>query len=338
MIILPDKLPMVVEDAFTKCDSVMQKHSHPYLSISGGSDSDIMLDMVCRLGYAEKCSFVFFDTGIEYKATKEHLKYLEDRYSIQIERIRPKKPVPLAVREAGVPFLTKYVSEMIGRLQKHNFQWEDEPFETLLEKYPYCKSALRWWCNDYFTQAGFKTSMFQIAGVSYLKEFLMEYPPEFPISDKCCKYAKKDLAKQYLQEHPEIDLRLMGVRKAEGGIRTGNYQQCYYAESKNPFYMPLFWFSDADKVAYEQTFDIVHSDCYTVHGMKRTGCAGCPFNSKFQQDLEILQQHEPQLYKAVNNIFGKSYEYTLRYREFKEEMKRKERDRKKLDGQLTFFD
>ena len=174
------KLPLMVEDAFTKCDSVLQKHQRPMLSVSGGSDSDIMLDMVCRLGYVEKCTFVFFDTGIEYKATKEHLKYLEGRYSIQIERIRPQKPVPLAVHEVGVPFLTKYVSEVIGQLQKHGFQWEDEPFEILLEKYPNCKGGLKWWCNVYEAHSGYKT-MFQIAKFPYLKDFLMKYPPR--ISD-----------------------------------------------------------------------------------------------------------------------------------------------------------
>lgn len=317
-------LPAMVEDAFTKCDSILQKYDKVMISVSGGSDSDIVIDMVHRLGYAGKCSFVFFDTGIEYRATKDHLQYLEDHYSIQIERIRPKKPVPRAVREVGVPFLTKYVSEMIGRLQKHNFQWEDEPFEILLEKYPHCKCALKWWCNFYPDKKGI-ISQFSIKKSPYLKEFLMKYPPEFPISDKCCKYAKKDLSKQYLQEHSEIGLKIMGIRKAEGGIRAGKYTQCYYNESKHPFYMPLFWLSDADKIAYEQVFQIVHSDCYKVYGMKRTGCAGCPFNSKFLRDIETLERYEPKLAKAVKNIFGKSYEYTLRYRAFKKEMQASQR-------------
>ena len=51
--------------------------------------------------------------------------------------------------------------------------------------------------------------------------------------------------------------------------------------------------------------------------MKRTGCVGCPFNSRFEDDLAIVREHEPALYKAAINIFGKSYEYTRKYREFK---------------------
>jgi hypothetical protein len=69
--------------------------------------------------------------------------------------------------------------------------------------------------------------------------------------------------------------------------------------------------------------------------MKRTGCAGCPFNSKFLKDIEMLERYEPKLAKAVKNIFGKSYEYTLQYREFKQFMKAK---RKECEGQMTLFD
>lgn len=130
----------------------------------------------------------------------------------------------------------------------------------------------------------------------------------------------------------------MGIRKMEGGIRSGSYKGCYYPDSKMPFYMPLFWFSDADKIAYEHAFGIVHSDCYKVYGMKRTGCAGCPFNSRFQNELRTTEIYEPQLCKGVKNIFGKSYEYTLKYRAFKKEMQAKERDRKKRAGQMSFFD
>ena len=50
-------------------------------SVSGGSDSDIMVDLFCKFN-KDKVTFVFFDTGLEYKATKEHLKYLEDKNMI----------------------------------------------------------------------------------------------------------------------------------------------------------------------------------------------------------------------------------------------------------------
>ena len=36
-----------------------------------------------------------------------------------------------------------------------------------------------------------------------------------------------------------------------------------------------------------------------------------------------MEQYEPKLAKAAKNIFKDSYEYTRRYRQFVEEMKRK---------------
>ena len=60
---------------------------------------------------------------------------------------------------------------MIERLQRHNFQWEDKPFDTLYKKYPKCKSALMWWCN-----AHPQGSRFNISVNKYLKEFIIQTP------------------------------------------------------------------------------------------------------------------------------------------------------------------
>lgn len=55
---------------------------------------------------------------------------------------------------------------------------------------------------------------------------------------------------------------------------------------------------------------------------------GCPYGKDFEKELEIVQKYEPKLYKACMNIFGESYEYTRKYREFQKMMKEKERDNK----------
>lgn len=41
------------------------------------------------------------------------------------------------------------------------------------------------------------------------------------------------------------------------------------------------------------------------------------------------ERNEPKLYKAAINVFGKSYEYTRKYREFVKIMKAKEKEQKK---------
>ena len=66
----------------------------------------------------------------------------------------------------------------------------------------------------------------------------------------------------------------------------------------------------------------MHSRCYMEYGLKRTGCAGCPYGRNFEEELEIMQQHEPKLFKAVNFVFKDSYEYTRAYRKFVTEKKK----------------
>ena len=106
-----------------------------------------MVDMLVRCGAKDKTDFYFFDTGLEYRATHDHLDFLEKKYGITINRVRAKKSIPTCIREYGAPFWSKFASEMIYRLQKHGFKWEDKPFDELYKEYPKCKTALEWWCN-----------------------------------------------------------------------------------------------------------------------------------------------------------------------------------------------
>lgn len=308
-------------------------------SISGGSDSDIVLDIVTKCDIHKKVRYFWYNTGLEYQATKEHLKYLENKYSINIERERAIMPIPLSCKELGQPFISKRASENISRLQKHNFKWEDEEYDVLVEKYPNCKCALKWWCNKYEANEDGIKSSFDIERNKLLKEFMVENPPNFKISAKCCDYAKKKLVKNLIKNH-HLDLNIYGVRKAEGGQRATAYKSCFSSETKSGVaeYRPIFWYTDKDKEDYEKNQNIIHSDCYTKYGMKRTGCACCPcghVNNGLEKELDVLKIHEPLLYKAVNNIFKESFEYTRKYYEFRG---KKESEEKQIEGQTTVFD
>lgn len=301
-----------LQNAEVMCKHKMGHYKKIGISISGGADSDLVIDMCERnKNINNDISYVFFDTGLEYQATKEHLKYLEERYKVKIETLRPDKPIPISVRDYGTPFISKHVSDMIGRLQSHAFKWEDKPFDELYKEYPKCKCALKWWCNDHP-----KGSMFNIEYNKYMKEFLLENNPEIKISDKCCHYNKKILIKKYVKTH-KIQLDVTGVRKAEGGKRSVNIKSCFDMKPTYYSFRPIFWFNNKDKEEYNKEYNIVNSDCYSKYGLKRTGCAGCPFGQDFEYELEVLAKYEPKLYKAVVYIFGASYEFTRMYKEFR---------------------
>lgn len=321
----PDNLTIM--DALGKCLQQVRNHEKITVSVSGGWDSDIMADILLRCGCKEKTIFVFFNTGLEYKATKRHIQYLNEKYGIEIIIVPPVKPIPTCAKQYGIPFWSKRVSEYMERLQRHGFQWEDEPLDVLLKKYPKCKAALRWWCNDF-------GGRFDINRIKWLKEFIVANPPTFNISPKCCYYAKKLPASRFISEN-DCDLNCIGVRRSEGGARATAWKTCYTSALSGPDeYRPLFWFTDQDKREYDEHYGLKHSECYEVWGMKRTGCAGCPFGRNFEQEIALAEKYEPNFYKAMIKIFGPSYEYTRQFRKFREQMNQAESNgAEEADGQ-----
>lgn len=306
--------------AYSKINSPIYKKI--ICTVSGGYDSDIVIDICTKCDKEKKIEYVWFNTGLEYQATKDHLKELEHRYGIEIEERKPKKPIPVACKENGLPFLSKKVSEFIGRLQRYRFKWEDRPFDELYKEYPKCKAALRWWCNKWG-----EGSQFNISRNKYLKEYMIDNPPiDVRFSADCCKFGKKDVLHEELRSG-EYDLNINGMRKFEGGARGTIYNSCFKEnEGGCDMYMPVWWYLDSTKEVYRNHYKIERSLCYEEYGLRRTGCAGCPYGRNFEEELEIIEKYEPNLFKAVNNIFGKSYSYTRNYRRYATFMKAFEKE------------
>lgn len=319
---------LAIADAAMKFKSVLETHKKALVSISGGADSDVMLDMCERVRDGTGCevSYVWFDTGIEYDATKRHVEWLETRYGVTIQRHRAEKTIPVCCKLFGQPFYSKFVSECMERLQRHGFQWKDEPYEALLKQYPRCKSALKWWCNRYSRTD--EPGYYDIGNASYLKEYVIQHPPTFRISNKCCEWAKKRVSKRIIHDGG-FDLRIIGIRKAEGGIRAKTSDaRCFRAGPVDSYY-PLFWFSDKDRALYKRMFGIRNSACYELWGFKRTGCIGCPYNRRNEADLLTSQTWEPGITAVARKVFADTYEYTRGYYQYRA------RRRAEGKGQLT---
>lgn len=300
-----------INNTMGKMAHYLSNHQSICVSVSGGSDSDIIVHVIATnfREYLPKIHFVFANTGIEYRATLDHLNYLRERYGIQIDEVRG-MPIPTAVKKYGVPFLSKQVSEYLGRLVKHGFEYEDFGMYELLGKYPKCKVGLRWWGNDWGEK-----SRFNISWNRYLKEFLMREKPSCQFSAECCRVSKKEPLMRY-QKEKKCDLYITGERKSEGGARAGRHSNCFEQSHGVDHYMPLWLWNDDTKEWYVSHEKIRHSDCYEVYGLKRTGCVGCPFGKNVFEELKIMQKYEPKCYKLCVNVFGKSYELKKKYREF----------------------
>lgn len=304
------KLSYNLQTSIMKVPYYIDGHNNVMVSVSGGSDSDVVIDMIERfVKDKSKIHYVYFDTGLEYNATKQHLKDLELKYGIKIEIYKAIKSIPYTAKTFGQPFISKHVSEMCYRLQCHEFDWSDAPYSDLISRYPKCDSALKWFTNGY--EYG---SSFNIERNKLLREFMIENPPDFLISAKCCEYAKKKVAECYKAEF-SVDLSITGLRKSEGGVRSTRYTSCF-DEGKISNFRPLWNVTNSEKEQYVKESGIVHSDCYTEYGLSRTGCAGCPFGRSFEDELITINKHEPMLYNVVNQVFGKSYQYTRLYKQY----------------------
>ena len=83
-----------IQVSMMKAFDYIKEHKKIMCSISGGYDSDILIDLILRCGGRGKSVFVFNDTGMEYTATKEHIQYLTRKYAVEIVELTPKKTIP----------------------------------------------------------------------------------------------------------------------------------------------------------------------------------------------------------------------------------------------------
>ena len=125
-----------------------------------------------------------------------------------------------------------------------------------------------------------------------------------------------------LREHPKAICSYSGGADSDILIhlieRKDNTTMCFTETGDGKFRLrPLYYVSDADKAWYKEQYGIRYSDAYEVYGLKRTGCCGCPISFRAVSDLELIGEYEPNIKTAAWNIFGKSYEYRIRYNEYK---------------------
>lgn len=63
----------LITDSIVITHSKLQQYNKILCSVSGGSDSDILIDLCQKFDDANKITYAFFDTGLEFRATKEHI-------------------------------------------------------------------------------------------------------------------------------------------------------------------------------------------------------------------------------------------------------------------------
>lgn len=333
----------------------LREHPDAICSYSGGADSDIMIDVIEQtraIFNLPPVKYVFFNTGLEMKAIKDHVKVTSEKYGVEIEEVRPKISIVTAARTYGIPFVSKIMSAGLSEWQKKGVplsiaeeyeRAEDKAAkrQELRERYPKCESLINFLCCCNAAGEPRPNIQLVINSSKYMRDFIGEFPPDFQISAKCCDYCKKQLAHRVQKDY---DMIITGERRDEGGMRSvprkDNTALCFGETASGQYRLrPLYYVSDKDKAWYKEYYGIRYSDAYELYGLTRTGCCGCPISYKAVEDLELIRPHEPNVVKAAWNIFGKSYEYRRKYNAYKKDRMKSEKEAKRGrdDAQIDLF-
>lgn len=355
----PDYADFEPPEKFEAIKSIIAKrlreHPNAICSYSGGSDSDIMIDLIERtreIFSLPPVKYAFFNTGLEMRATKDHVIDMAEKYGVEIEEYRPTVNIVQASRKYGIPFVSKIMSAGLSEWQKKNIplsiaeeyeQAEDkaEKRRELRERYPKCESVINFLCCCNSEGEPRPNIQLVINSSKYMRDFIGEYPPDFHISAKCCDYCKKQVAHRAQKYY---DMIITGERRDEGGMRSvprkDNTALCFTETSNGQYRLrPLYYVTDKDKAWYKERYGIRYSDAYEVYGLTRTGCCGCPISYKAVSDLEKIRPYEPNVVKAAWNIFGKSYEYRMKYNDYKQRrMEEEKKEAAGMTGQMSLFD
>ena len=311
----------------------LREHPNAICSYSGGSDSDIMIDIIERtrqIFNLPPVKYIFFNTGLEMAATKRHVAETAIKYGVEIAVERPKINIVNATRYRGQPFISKIMSQGLESWQAKGVPLsiadeydaaEDKAAKRaeLSTRYPKCESLINFICCCNSAGEPRPNIQLVINSSKYMRDFITEHPPAFYISAKCCDYCKKQLAHRVQKS---FDMIITGERRDEGGMRSVPRKDCStmcFTETADGQYRlrPLYYVSDADKAWYKAEYGIRYSDAYEVYGLTRTGCCGCPISYKAVEDLERIRPYEPNVVKAAWAIFGDSYRYRQQYNAYK---------------------
>lgn len=311
----------------------LREHPNAICSYSGGSDSDILLDLIERtrkIFNLPPIKYCFFNTGLEMEAIKRHVKEQSEKYGVEISTYRPKMNIVQATRKYGQPFVSKIMSAGLEGIQTKHIPLtiadeyaaaEDKSAKRkeLKERYPKCESTINFLCGCNSAGEPRPNIQLVIGSSKYMLDFIKENPIPFKVSNRCCDICKKQCAHAVQKG---FDMVITGERRDEGGMRSVPRKDCTtmcFTETADGSFRlrPLYYVSDADKAWYKDYYGLRYSDAYEVYGLKRTGCCGCAISAKAVEDLEKIRPYEPNLVRAAWNVFGDSYRYRRMYNEYK---------------------
>ena len=257
--------------------------NNAYISFSGGKDSTILHYLIDLALPNNKIPRVFINTGIEYNDIVEFVKELQkndDRFVI----ISSKKNIKEILENYGYPFKSKEHSNRLNQFQNGNLS-------NFVKYYIGLESKKK-------------------KGIKCPKILFYQFSNDFTlkVSDKCCYQLKKSIANKCQQEYNK-SITLTGMRKEEGGQRKSI--NCIITDKENNLvkFHPLLIVDDNFEENFIKKYNIKLCKLYyPPYNFERTGCKGCPFNLKLQDQLDTMEKLLPNEYKQCETIWKPVYD------------------------------
>lgn len=293
----PLALELAVEDALFRIRRDYERTGGQiYLSFSGGKDSTVLAHLIMMADLPTPIPFVFSDTGIEMGATT---RFVQTFPYENIQYVKPKKPFAQILKQYGKPALAKLKSEALSTYQKN----DRNPYSTARAFQMVTGHRIK----DWKLVGGRNSYTLAQKDLHFLHE-----DTEIKFANKCCHYLKKEPFARFEKEH-QMKGSFSGTRVDEGGARSMAIKSCVTIKKKRGQAFiastPIFDWTDEILNQFIRQYGIELSEAYTVYGLTRTGCMGCPFSKNLTHELKALYDYEPNRYKAAMHWMKDVYLY-----------------------------
>ena len=249
-----------------------------YLSYSGGKDSHFLYWFIKEYLKRDDIKIVGINTYMEHHEIRDRI--LKNSDIVLIPKLKP-----FQINEKyGIPCFSKIQDDFIDRYQRGSR----------------CKSLMERIQSRKFIGKDGKEHLSSFSLNKKARELLLSGKLH-KVSPKCCKYLKKEPARQF---EKETGLKaILGVRGSESAMRKSQYKSCFTKDKK---FTPIHDLSDEllDKIYKKYNIEIPK----VYEHIKRTGCMGCPYGSykhDTEKELSLLNDNQK---KFVCEYFKESYE------------------------------
>lgn len=289
----------LLQDRLQKIRQIINKYGEEnfYLSYSGGKDSTVLSALIDMALPDNTIPRVYANTGIEYRLIFDFVEREREKpHKWELIILKPKTPIKPMLEEVGYPFKSKYHSKIVSTYQRLG---DTESVNVYLERK--------------MPRSGKAKFSEHICPKVLRHQFTPEYTTK--ISAKCCDELKKKPIHEWQKENNR-PYALIGIMPDEGGERVS--AQCLaFTKNKLKAFQPLVPVTKAWEDWFIETYNVDICEIYKPpYNFYRTGCKGCPFALKLQDELDVLEKFFPAERKQCEIIWAPIYaEYRrLNYR------------------------